>query len=88
MASKYGVMRPLAPLLAEFLFKHGILFGDYFHFGTFEKYKCEIGKCERQHLSTLCSCYDVTIKSSFSSLMYNIIHKGKKVETGRKLHIV
>ena len=59
MASKYGVMRPLAPLLAEFLFKNGILFGDYIYFGTFEKYKCKIGKCERQHLSTLCSCYDV-----------------------------
>ena len=53
MASKYGVMTSLAPLLAEFLFKIGILFGEYFHFGTYEKYVCEIDKCERQHLSTL-----------------------------------
>ena len=78
-------MRPLAPLLSEFLLKNWTLLGDYFHFGTFEKYKRKIGKCERQHLSTLCSCYDVTIKSSSSSLMNNIIHKRKKLETGRKL---
>ena len=32
MASKYRVMRPLASLLAEILFKNGILFGDYIHF--------------------------------------------------------
>ena len=53
MASKYVVMRPLAPLLVEFLLKNGILFGDYFHLGTLEKCECKIDKCESQHLSTL-----------------------------------
>ena len=75
MASKYWVMKPLAPLLAKFLFKNRILFGDYFHFGTFEKYYVKSVKCERHPLSALCSCYDVTINSS---LMYNIIRKHKE----------